>query len=248
MQNVCMCSACSALCSRQIKTIEFRVDVVEHLPYNPQRAKCGWKKNRTNSKVTKKTPFHLMVYCCFHVWIFALTFFNTEFCIWNADIYKYAYVLNYIGQMKFFFVANAWQNNVLALLFCVISKQRVAHTYTHQPAWITHINQNKTISFHLLTLGFFACPYLLFLFRAGGRVSIHMIHSIWSAFLVRILFFNVNKFSEFKKKKQRWNRNEFTANEYKIYDAPSLLALLGINIEHQFTGILIANHRCYQRF
>lgn len=43
-----------------------------------------------------------MVYCCFHVWIFALTFFNTEFCIWNADIYKYAYVLNYIGQMKFF--------------------------------------------------------------------------------------------------------------------------------------------------
>lgn len=176
-----------------------------------------------------------MVYCCFHVWIFALNFFNTEFCIRNADIYKYAYVLNYIGQMKFFFVANAWQNNVLALLFCVISKQRVAHTYTHQPAWITHINQNKTISFHLLTLGFFACPYLLFLFRAGGRVSIHMIHSIRSAFLVRILFLmSINFQSSRKKNNVETEMNSLQTNtKYMILHRcwPCMVWALSINLQ-----------------
>lgn len=177
-----MCAPCtmySAFATKHsvMRTTEFRADV-EHLPCISQQQQKRRKK--TNSRVEK--PFHLMVYCCFHVLLFALRFlllflllvllllFNrvrhSECSAFNADIY--AYVLNYIGQMNLLLrmAKNAWQNNVLVLLFLR------NHTES-QPAWNTHINQNN-ISFSIWLLlascmpmlnAQCSCPYLLFYFE-----------------------------------------------------------------------------------
>lgn len=97
------CMQCTLFSSDQNDRISCRCCWALTLQFAASKMWMKKKQNQFESN-EKKTPFHLMVYCCFHVWIFALSFFNTEFCIWNADIYKYAYVLNYIGQMNIFFL------------------------------------------------------------------------------------------------------------------------------------------------